>query len=157
MTHRNSTYPDIVKEALKKAYEELAKAASGDFRTEAMVHLLANIGHLEYLANEWEEYEPPRMTFAEDAIAAKVLRDETSDAVSDEAPAPEPTFTPESEGEYMKKEEVRSRLATLQVKHPKLDIAALMAAMGYQKLSAIPASRYQELLDKAEQAAKEIG
>ena len=156
MMHRNSTYPDIAKEALKKAYEELAKAAVGDFRTEAMVQLLENISNLEYLAKEWEEYEPPRVTFAEDAIAAKALRDETSDAVSDETPAPAPAPDPESEGDYMKKEEVRGRLATMQDKHPQLDIAGIMSSMGYQKLSAIPASRYQELLDKAEQAAKEI-
>ena len=117
--------------------------------------LLSCIQTLEYLNTTWAD----DTGFAEDTVF-KPVSDEKSDVVSDEAPTPAPAPDPapdfEPEGECMKKEEVRSRLATLQDKHPKLDIAGIMSAMGYQKLSAIPASRYQELLDKAEQAAKEI-
>ena len=74
------------------------------------------------------------------------------------APAPEPVPEPESEpgdgdGETLTKEDVRAKLAALAT-NPKVNVAAIMAEMGYAKLSDVPAARYQELLDKAN-AAKE--
>ena len=164
MTRNNSTYPEIAAQALERAYDQLGKLMSHQFCEEGTMTLLSCIQTLEYLNTTWAD----DTSFAEDTVfkpvsdeKSDVVSDEKSDVVSDEAPTPAPAPDPapdsEPEGEYMKKEEVRSRLATLQDKHPKLDIAGIMSAMGYQKLSAIPASRYQELLDKAEQAAKEIG
>lgn len=146
MTHRNSTYPDITKEALKKAYEELAATVVGDFRTEAMVQLLASIEHLEYLAKEWEEYEPPRVTFAEDAIAAKVLRDETSDAVSDEAPAPEPTPTPEPEVAKMSDQELRGYFTTARKKG--LNVSAFIKELGAGNLTELTAQQRVTAVEK---------
>ena len=71
------------------------------------------------------------------------------------APASEPVSEsePEPDGETMTKEEVRAKLAALAT-NPKVNVAAIMAEMGYAKLSDVPAARYQELLDKAN-AAKE--
>lgn len=71
------------------------------------------------------------------------------------APASEPVSEsePEPDGETMTKEEVRAKLAALAT-NPKVNAAAIMAEMGYAKLSDVPAARYQELLDKAN-AAKE--
>ena len=81
----------------------------------------------------------------------------------DPAPAPEPEPAPEPapvpapasepDGETMTKEEVRAKLAALAT-NPKVNVAAIMAEMGYAKLSDVPAARYRELLDKAN-AAKE--
>lgn len=74
------------------------------------------------------------------------------------APDPEPEPEPEpkpgvGDGEMLSKEDVRAKLAALAT-NPKVNVAAIMAEMGYAKLSDVPAVRYQELLDKAN-AAKE--
>jgi len=47
------------------------------------------------------------------------------------------------------KEDVRKKLAMYQT-NANLDIPSLMQSMGYSKLSEVPASRYRELLEKAQ-------
>ena len=71
-----------------------------------------------------------------------------SEPVSESEPEPEP-----GDGETLTKEDVRAKLAALAT-NPKVNVAAIMAEMGYAKLSDVPSARYQELLDKAN-AAKE--
>ena len=84
-------------------------------------------------------------------------RKTTPSSAPDPGPAPASESVPESEpepdGGTMTKEEVRAKLAALAT-NPKVNVAAIMAEMGYAKLSDVPAARYQELLDKAN-AAKE--
>ena len=86
-----------------------------------------------------------------------VERKTTPSSAPDPGPAPasEPVSEsePEPDGGTMTKEEVRAKLAALAT-NPKVNVAAIMAEMGYAKLSDVPAARYQELLDKAN-AAKE--
>ena len=54
------------------------------------------------------------------------------------------------------KDEVKAKLLELSGKHDALDVAALMESMGYTRLSDVPADKYQELLDKADAAVKEL-
>lgn len=63
------------------------------------------------------------------------------------APAPK-TEQPETGYTF---DEVKAKMVYFQTTH-NLDVAKLMQSMGYQKLSAIPAERYNELLEKAQQA-----
>ena len=63
------------------------------------------------------------------------------------AEEPKPTLT---------KDEVKAKLLELSGKYDALDVAALMAGMGYARLSDIPAGKYQELLNKADAAVKEL-
>ena len=60
---------------------------------------------------------------------------------------PKPTLT---------KDEVKAKLLELSGKYDALDVAALMEGMGYTRLSDVPAVKYQELLDKADAAVKEL-
>ena len=54
------------------------------------------------------------------------------------------------------KDEVKAKLLELSGKYDALDVAALMESMGYTRLSDVPADKYQELLDKADAAVKEL-
>ena len=54
------------------------------------------------------------------------------------------------------KDEVKAKLLELSGKYDALDVAALMEGMGYTRLSDVPAVKYQELLDKADAAVKEL-
>ena len=54
------------------------------------------------------------------------------------------------------KDEVKAKLLELSGKYDALDVAALMESMGYTRLSDVPAVKYQELLDKADAAVKEL-
>ena len=54
------------------------------------------------------------------------------------------------------KDEVKAKLLELSGKYDALDVAALMEGMGYTRLSDVPAAKYQELLDKADAAVKEL-
>ena len=74
-------------------------------------------------------------------------RPETGSAVPNGTPDPEPSLT---------KDEVKAKLLELSGKYDALDVAALMEGMGYTRLSDVPAVKYQELLDKADAAVKEL-
>ena len=56
----------------------------------------------------------------------------------------------------MKKRSLKTKLLALSGKYDALDVAALMEGMGYTRLSDVPAAKYQELLDKADAAVKEL-
>ena len=66
---------------------------------------------------------------------------------SPKAEEPKPALT---------KDEVKAKLLELSGKYDALDVAALMEGMGYTRLSDVPADKYQELLDKADAAVKEL-
>ena len=70
----------------------------------------------------------------------------------DPAPAPEP----EPDADLPTKQEVRTRLATLSAKYAQLNVAKIMAGMGFTRLSDIPAERYPELLRQVDEAVKEL-
>ena len=92
------------------------------------------------------------------------LADETTSeggatpAAEPDAPEPEPVHTaepePAEEASYPDKKEVRMRLAKIS-RDKGVDIAPLMAKMGYSKFGDIPASRYEELLALAQSAGAE--
>lgn len=81
--------------------------------------------------------------FVEDELSAK----------SEVKGHPDPVGEPGEPG--LTKEIVRERLATLSNQHANLDVAAIMAEMGFSKLSDIPAARYLELLQLVEKAVGE--
>ena len=99
-------------------------------------------------AETWPEPDPEQADFAD---APELVPD--PEPIPEPEPEPAPKSESELEGETLTKEEVRAELAALAT-NPKVNVAAIMAGMGYSKLSDVPASRYRELLDKAN-AAKE--
>ena len=63
---------------------------------------------------------------------------------------------PQPEQPTMTFTEVKKKMIQYQTAHD-LDIAALMKSMGYERLSAIPAEKYDELIERAEAAIREKG
>lgn len=115
--------------------------------TDLALGLLANITVAQWRLEEDDPYEKKT------AATPDVEPEADKAPVADPAPEPVPESEPDPDGETMTKEEVRAKLAALAT-NPKVNVAAIMAEMGYAKLSDVPAARYQELLDKAN-AAKE--
>jgi hypothetical protein len=72
-------------------------------------------------------------------VPTPAAAEESPEATTETKPAPAPALT---------KEEVRSELQSLANAHH-VDIAGVMAGMGYNRLSEVPAERYAELLDAA--------
>lgn len=147
MTQRNSTYPDIAKEAMQKAYEKLANATADDFCTEAMALLLQNISNLEYLAKEWEElpyrvFENPTEPKPEIQQTAAPVSDAKSDAVSDEtsAPAHEPEVT------KMSDQELRGYFTAARKKG--LNVSAFIKELGAGNLTELTAQQRITAVEK---------
>ena len=79
-----------------------------------------------------------------------------NESVEQEAPPFEPDSNPEPDADLPTKQEVRTRLATLSAKYEQLNVAKIMAGMGFTRLSDIPAERYPELLRQVDEAVKEL-
>ena len=81
-----------------------------------------------------------------------------NESVEQEAPPfdPTPESAPEPDADLPTKQEVRTRLATLSAKYEQLNVAKIMAGMGFTRLSDIPAQRYPELLRQVDEAVKEL-
>ena len=118
-------------------------------------------------AKEVEVFEAVRDTGAKDEALPRLLRvawdvHMLTECLEDDEPVrdnpkpvpetPEPEQTPEPDA--LTFAEVKKKMIQYQTAH-NLDIAALMQSMGYQKLSEIPAEKYDELLRRAEAEIKE--
>lgn len=141
----------IFEEAEDRCYEALKSAEPG----KDMDYILENLGSLHWRANVIRNPDPD--TFACTG-KPNVLPEPDKESQNTEEPAPggdkESQNTEEpapggNEEPKITKEEVRKKLAVFQTSS-NLDVATLMQSMGYSKLSEVPASRYWELLEKAQ-------
>jgi hypothetical protein len=87
-----------------------------------------------------------------------------TEVVGKDDPSPAPKHKPDRNPEEpaveeptMSLDELRTRISTLADKYDTLDVASIMAGMGYEKLSAIPKGRYGELLRLVDEAVREVG
>ena len=130
----------ILNDAVQRAYEEVESTGGPSMGTEDFQRLLHAIEQMQFirdvqLANNHPRPDPER-DFAPDEVQ----------------PEPEPEPEPET---GISKEELRDKLSTYSNKYDSLDVAKIMAEMGYSRLSEIPATKYAELLAKVEAAVKE--
>ena len=130
----------ILEEAEDRCYEALKTVEPG----KDMNYILENLSSLRWRA---EVVRDP----AVDGFAPEPDCDKSG---AEPKPDKEPQNTEEpapggDEEPKITKEDVRKKLAMYQT-NANLDIPSLMQSMGYSKLSEVPASRYRELLEKAQ-------
>lgn len=135
----------ILEEAQERAFEEIAQTSGKDMGSEEFTRLLGAAQSLEWMAQPHEARYP-----------AVPVPEEGSAPDEGQIEEPKPEIVPEQvqTAPTMSKEEVRDKLSTYSNKYDSLDVASIMAEMGYGKLSDIPATRYCELLEKVEAAVK---
>ena len=126
----------ILADAEARCYEALKAAIPG---SEGMRSLLRDLFDISLLHVE-EEDESADLPGQFDSPAPK------QDLDPEPAPEPDPNA--------MSFAEVKKKMIQYQTAH-NLDIAALMQSMGYQKLSDIPESKYNKLIELAEAKIKE--
>lgn len=105
---------------------------------------------------QFEKVPAPTAVSLDPAQPSGTLEPGGNESVEQEAPPFEPDPTPEPDADLPTKQEVRTRLATLSAKYEQLNVAKIMAGMGFTRLSDIPAERYPELLRQVDEAVKEL-
>lgn len=107
-------------------------------------------------AHKFEKVPAPTAVSLDPAQPSGALEPGGNESVEQEAPPFEPDSNPEPDADLPTKQEVRTRLATLSAKYEQLNVAKIMAGMGFTRLSDIPAERYPELLRQVDEAVKEL-
>ena len=82
--------------------------------------------------------------------------EEKEDAPEELPDAPAPAEEEKEPAQGVTKAELKQKLIDLTNRYDALDVAQIMAGMGYERLSDIPASRYPELLAAVDKAVKEL-
>ena len=143
----------ILEDAETRAYETLAEMTGRDMATEAMDHLMEGIASLSWERSRYsgESNWTPSPTAPEPDIDKGESAPKKPPVKLDPIEEPRTANAQPDPDEPVPptKDEVRKKLAAYQTQ-ANLDVQALMQSMGYAKLSQVPASRYWELLEKAQ-------
>lgn len=144
----------ILANASERGFRKLEEATMGEENTTA---LLTNLHQVEVLINAMQI---PIPGFAEIMHPEHTIR--ITDSVDTETPAPieeheaakELTSNgPDAATLEKMKAQTRTELARLSAANPGLNVSAIMAEMGYDKLSEVPWTQYEELLGRAREQA----
>lgn len=137
---------------IERLHTRLQELPDEKLDTEEANRLLRNIGQASGLIYglDYEEKED----------APEELPDAPAPAEEEKEPAqaqePAPGDTEEEPDPGVTKAELKQKLIDLTNRYDALDVAQIMAGMGYERLSDIPASRYPELLAAVDKAVKEL-
>jgi hypothetical protein len=139
---------------IERLHTRLQELPDEKLDTEETNRLLRNIGQASGLIygldyEEKEEDAPEELPNApapakEEKEPAQAQEPASGDTEEEE---PDPGVT---------KAELKQKLIDLTNRYDALDVAQIMAGMGYERLSDIPASRYPELLAAVDKAVKEL-
>jgi len=136
----------ILEEAEERCYRALKTVEPG----KDMGYIMENLSSLHWRADfvrnpQTDDFVPEPDC---DKGEAKPKKKVELDPIEEPTPVnPEPKDT--GAEPKITKEDVRKKLAMYQT-NANLDVPSLMQSMGYSKLSEVPASRYWELLEKAQ-------
>ena len=138
---------------IERLHTRLALLSDEQLATEDTNRLLRNIGQASGLIYglDYEEKEdapeelPDAPAPAEEEKEPAQAQEPASGDTEEEEPDPGVT-----------KAELKQKLIDLTNRYDALDVAQIMAGMGYERLSDIPASRYPELLAAVDKAVKEL-
>ena len=137
---------------IERLHTRLALLTDEQLATEDTNRLLRNIGQASGLIYglDYEEKEDA----PEELPDAPAPAEEEKEPAQAQEPAP---GDPEEEPDPgVTKAELKQKLIDLTNRYDALDVAQIMAGMGYERLSDIPASRYPELLAAVDKAVKEL-
>lgn len=137
---------------IERLHTRLALLSDEQLATEDTNRLLRNIGQASGLIYglDYEEKEDA----PEELPDAPAPAEEEKEPAQAQEPAP---GDPEEEPDPgVTKAELKQKLIDLTNRYDALDVAQIMAGMGYERLSDIPASRYPELLAAVDKAVKEL-
>lgn len=137
---------------IERLHTRLQELPDEKLDTEETNRLLRNIGQASGLIYglDYEEKEDA----PEELPNAPAPAEEEKEPAQAQEPAP---GDPEEEPDPgVTKAELKQKLIDLTNRYDALDVAQIMAGMGYERLSDIPASRYPELLAAVDKAVKEL-
>lgn len=139
---------------IERLHTRLQELPDTELSKEETGRLLRNIGRAEGLLHGLE-------TNPETGDSAEGIPDAPAPAEEEKEPAqaqePASGDTEEEEPDPgVTKAELKQKLIDLTNRYDALDVAQIMAGMGYERLSDIPASRYPELLAAVDKAVKEL-
>ena len=137
---------------IERLHTRLQELPDEKLDTEEANRLLRNIGQASGLIYglDYEEKEDA----PEEIPDAPAPAEEEKEPA--QAPEPAPADTEEEPDPGVTKAELKQKLIDLTNRYDALDVAQIMAGMGYERLSDIPASRYPELLAAVDKAVKEL-
>lgn len=139
---------------IERLHTRLQELPDEKLDTEETNRLLRNIGQASGLIYglDYEEKEDA----PEELPNAPAPAEEEKEPAQTQEPASGDTEEEEEPDPGVTKAELKQKLIDLTNRYDALDVAQIMAGMGYERLSDIPASRYQELLDAVDKAVKEL-
>lgn len=142
---------------MQRLYNRLANLSDRELEEDGSSILLNNIGKVKGLIYglRYEEKEPedpkpevaPDAPVTEEAKEAKEAKEEPREAQKAESGDNESQIS---------KADLKKRLIELTNQYDELDVAKIMGNMGYDRLSDIPESRYQELMSSVDRAVEAL-
>ena len=145
---------DALMERLYKRLSNLSDRELGEGGSSIILNNIGKVGSLIYgLHSEENAHEEPEATLNK-------TPDEASDAPVAEEPKEEPQKSQGTgngdDAPQISKAELKKRLIDLTNQYDDLDVAKIMGSMGYDRLSDIPESRYQELMSSVDRAVEAL-
>lgn len=132
----------IVTDARDRAFKQIELTEGCEMSTEDFLLLLRAAQELGFMSSQ-EASAPEPLSAAPVAPEQAQIEEHSPVDVFEETPVVPAANTPS-------KAEVRDKLSAYSNKYDALDVASIMADMGYGKLSDIPATKYSELLERVE-------
>lgn len=143
---------------MQRLYNRLANLSDRELEEDGSSILLNNIGKVKGLIYglRYEEKEPedPKPEVAPEATPEAPVTEEAKEAKEEPREA-QKAESGDNESQ-ISKADLKKRLIELTNQYDELDVAKIMGNMGYDRLSDIPESRYQELMSSVDRAVEAL-
>lgn len=143
---------------MQRLYNRLANLSDRELEEDGSSILLNNIGKVKGLIYglRYEEKEPedPKPEVAPEATPDAPVTEEAKEAKEEPREA-QKAESGDNESQ-ISKADLKKRLIELTNQYDELDVAKIMGNMGYDRLSDIPESRYQELMSSVDRAVEAL-
>lgn len=143
---------------MQRLYNRLANLSDRELEEDGSSILLNNIGKVKGLIYglRYEEKKPedPKPEVAPEATPDAPVTEEAKEAKEEPREA-QKAESGDNESQ-ISKADLKKRLIELTNQYDELDVAKIMGNMGYDRLSDIPESRYQELMSSVDRAVEAL-
>lgn len=146
---------------MQRLYNRLANLSDRELEEDGSSILLNNIGKVKGLIYglRYEEKEPedPKPEVAPEATPDAPVTEEAKEAKEAKEEPREAQKAESGDNEsQISKADLKKRLIELTNQYDELDVSKIMGNMGYDRLSDIPESRYQELMSSVDRAVEAL-